>query len=335
MSKKLCKGKRKDGSPCQGQWLDQYDGYCIAHGPPPDQTHQWRSLGGKNSATAARLDKRIPERLKDMLDVLDDGMKQVIDGSLSPARYAAICRGVKLKLDIYRQGDKDMDLIRTEEIQAAAAEYVNARADLDILGAADAIKAKQDQYRGESLVDQGFAEFKETSDSNKPPDIVLNDRGRDRFGYQSLPMTEQFLSEIEDELDEFDHEQSDLPEITGLLGDLQEYVGKTLSAVEREDVAPFDPLTGQAITKLPTTVQTSARLARRNREDRPALEVLKDQRSQIKNLKHMAEELSQDEDYKRKQAELEENRKHNEETAAFLKAHGHKIDDPPPQKGWQ
>ena len=70
MSKTLCKSVRKDGSPCQGRGLKKYDGLCIAHGPAPDQVHEWRSLGGKNSATAARLDKRMPERLKDMIDLL-------------------------------------------------------------------------------------------------------------------------------------------------------------------------------------------------------------------------------------------------------------------------
>ena len=33
MSKTLCKSIRKDGSPCQGNGLKQFDGYCIAHAP--------------------------------------------------------------------------------------------------------------------------------------------------------------------------------------------------------------------------------------------------------------------------------------------------------------
>ena len=76
MSKTLCKGIRKDGSPCQGNALDKYDGFCIAHGPAPDQVHEWRSQGGKNSSTAARLDKRIPERLKNDLDMVEDAMQR-------------------------------------------------------------------------------------------------------------------------------------------------------------------------------------------------------------------------------------------------------------------
>ena len=193
MSKTLCKSVRKDGSPCQGRGLKKYDGLCITHGPAPDQVHQWRSLGGKNSATAARLDKRIPERLKDMIDLLDDGMKRVMDGTLSPARYTALCRGVKLKLDVYRQADQDMDLIRTEETLAAAAKFAGAHGDPDILEAADAITAQQDQYRAESLVAQGFAEFTKPTNPDIPPAVVLNDKGRRRLGYHDLDFTQQLL----------------------------------------------------------------------------------------------------------------------------------------------
>ena len=35
MAKTPCKGIKKDGTPCQGHGLTQYDGYCIAHDPPP------------------------------------------------------------------------------------------------------------------------------------------------------------------------------------------------------------------------------------------------------------------------------------------------------------
>ena len=152
MSRTLCKSIKKNGSPCQGKGLKQFDSYCIAHGPA-DKVRQWRSRGGKNSATAARLDKRIPARLKDMMDMLDDGMKRLLDGTLTPAAYTAICRGAKVRIDLYRLADKEMKAIRTEETQAAAA---------------DAIVAQQDQYRLESLVHQGLAELGESPYPDSP-----------------------------------------------------------------------------------------------------------------------------------------------------------------------
>ena len=40
MAKTPCKRLKKDGSPCQGQGLSQFDGCCIAHGPVADaRTH--------------------------------------------------------------------------------------------------------------------------------------------------------------------------------------------------------------------------------------------------------------------------------------------------------
>ncbi len=33
MAKTPCQSLKKDGSPCQGQGLSQFDSCCIAHGP--------------------------------------------------------------------------------------------------------------------------------------------------------------------------------------------------------------------------------------------------------------------------------------------------------------
>jgi len=311
MSKTLCKGIRKDGSPCQGNGLDQYEGYCIAHGPTADQAHQWRSLGGKNSATAARLDKRIPERLKDMLDILDDGMKQVIDGSLSPARYAAVCRGVKMILDVYRQADQEMDLIRAEEIQAAAAEFLGLNANLEVLEAADEMSDRQDHYRAEALVEQDYAEVKKPFKPGQPSEIFLNDNGRRRFGYHTIDFTQQFLNEIDDELTEYDPHQSDLSETAGLLEDLQEDVENTLASLARDDVAPFDPLTGRSITELPAGVRTRSKLNRLIHDEVKPRERLEKQLTRIKQLMRRAEELARDEDGKKELEEAEEKGKIN------------------------
>ena len=83
MSKTFCKSFKRDGSPCQGQGLEQFDGYCIAHAPA-DQTRQWRSRGGTNSSTAARADKRIPERLQSVIKDLAEGFTRCGKGLSAP-----------------------------------------------------------------------------------------------------------------------------------------------------------------------------------------------------------------------------------------------------------
>ncbi len=321
MSKNLCKSVRKDGSPCQGRGLKKYDGLCIAHGPAPDQVHQWRSLGGKNSATAARLDKRIPERLKDMIDLLDDGMKRLMDGTLSPARYTALCRGVKLKLDVYRQADQDMDLIRTEETLAAAAKFAGVQGDPDILEAADAITAKQDQYRAESLVAQGFAEITKPTNPKIPPEIVLNDKGRRRLGYHDFDFIQQLLDEVDDQLDDFDGQQADLsvlPETTDLLEAMKEDIEETQSRLAGNSAAPFDPLTGQSINKLPARVKANSSRSRFSRCDESPPEVMAEQLSKINEQMRRTEELYEDEDFKPRWAEAEKHKKDWKETMAYI-----------------
>ena len=87
---------------------------AIAHAPA-GKTHAWRSRGGKNSSTAARSDKRIPERLRAAIEALDQGLLDVQEGNLDPAAYSAMCRGAKAIADLYRLADQEMELIRNEK----------------------------------------------------------------------------------------------------------------------------------------------------------------------------------------------------------------------------
>ena len=322
MSKTLCKSFRKDGSPCQGQGLKQFDGYCIAHGPA-DKVRQWRSRGGKNSATAARLDKRMPARLKQAIDLVHDSMIRVVEGTLSPAACNAACRCAKTLVDLHRRADEEMDLIHSEETQAAAAELAGAPAKPDVLEAVDAITAQQDQHRAESLVAQGFAEFTKPSNPKVPPEMVLNDKGRRRFGYHDLDFTQRSLIEVEDQLDEYECDQSDppdIPEITEQLETMKKDVEETQSRLAGDSEAPFDPLTGQAITALPARVKANAGRSLFNRCDEAPQEVMAQQLSKIKQLMRQAEELSEDEDYKRRWAKAEKHEKGWAETMAYIDA---------------
>ena len=150
-----CKGVKKDGTPCRGNGNEQLDGYCIAHGAP-EKTRAWRVLGGENSSTAARADKRIPERFRPVIQAVTNGIAEVREGTLKPAAYAAICRGAKILLELYRAADADMELVRVEEIEAAAAEVNGSHGDLEILDAAAELSAQQERYRLESLAEQGL-----------------------------------------------------------------------------------------------------------------------------------------------------------------------------------
>ncbi len=130
----LCKGVRKDGSPCQAKGHHDLDGYCIAHAPA-DKLHAWRVHGG-SAATATLIDRRVPERFKDIIELLTEGMTAVRSGHLSPSAYNAICNGAKELRDDDKLADEEMEEIRAEEDHAAAAAMAGGHSDLNILNTA-------------------------------------------------------------------------------------------------------------------------------------------------------------------------------------------------------
>ena len=309
MSKMLCKARRKDGSPCKGHALDQYGGYCIAHGPTPEQVHEWRARGGKNSATAVRIEKKMPEHYTVILDLLVEGMKMVMDGTLSPARYDAMCRGAKATLDACSRIEEEMKRVRTAEIKEAAAQHLEVNPDLDVLKAVDLKKAEQDRYRRESLVHQGYAKFISSEEADEPPDVVLNERGRRCFGLQDFQATHGWLEEVEDELAEFDADSTSIPNLAEMTAQMQgwkESVEKRLSGLPHVGKTPFDPLTGQAVTKLPAGVFPSRYHGYVNDYDEDPRDILSEQLNRIEEVKGMIKWTSESALYKRRVEEQED-----------------------------
>ena len=193
MSKTLCKSIKRDGSPCQGQGLEQFDGYCIAHAPA-DQTRAWRARGGQASSTAARADKRIPERQQVVIQALVEGLLAVQEGTLSPAAYSAMCKGAKEVREYYRLADEEMEAIRAEEAQAAAAEIAGAHGDLAILKAADEITAQQNQYRIDSLIDQDLATGDRAQTDDRPAQPSSQTKAESESAAGSSPRTRRRTS---------------------------------------------------------------------------------------------------------------------------------------------
>ena len=309
MAKTLCKATKKDGSPCQGRGLPQYDGFCISHGPSAEETREWRARGGKNSATVVRIEKKMPEHYSVILDLLVEGMKMVMDGTLSPARYDAMCRGAKATLDACSRVEEEMKRFRAGEIEDAAAQHLDVTPDLDVLKAVDRKKAEQDRYRRESLVHQGFAKFISSEEADEPPDVVLNERGRRCFGLQDFQATHGWLEEVEDELAEFDADSTTIPNLAEMTAQMQgwkESVEKRLSGLPHVGKTPLDPLTGQAITKLPAGVFPSRYHGYVNDYDEDPRDILSEQLIRIEAVKGAINWTSESALYKRKVEEQED-----------------------------
>ncbi len=257
-----------------------------------------------------------------MNDVLDDCIAKVIDGSLSPNRFDAVCRGLQMKLDAYRLGDAAMKRVRTEEIEAAA-EHLDVNPNLDVLKAADIKKAEQDRYRRESLVHQGFAQFSVMSKPGEPPKVFLNEKGRRSLGYHNYEDRQFLLERMHNELLDFSADSPKipgLPEMTAELQDFQGDIEETLSGLPHMGETPFDPLTGQAITKLPAGVLMSPCRALGNDYDEDPQEALAEQLSYVKKLQGRVKEKSEGELYKRRVEEQATGQGERAQMEAYLEA---------------
>ena len=306
MAKTLCNSIRRDGSPCQGQGLEQFDGYCIAHAPA-DQTRAWRARGGQASSTAARADKRIPERLQVVINALTEGMTAVREGTLSPAAYSAICRGAKEVREFYSLADKEMEAIRTEETQAAAEEIAGAHGDLAILKAADEITAQQNQYRIDSLIDQDLATCDSPQTDHRPAGYVLTDKGRKRIGCRvSSPFTQEEIDELKDELKSYTYEQYGLSELCLHLAHDLTVMEAALADLTRDPgldpEPPRDPLTGQPLNELPAGVSTGVPSYANSADAVRSPEILQNQIRQVDEIINEVEKIIEDDQYEQKRS---------------------------------
>ncbi|MDE0141140.1 MAG: DUF5763 domain-containing protein [Caldilineaceae bacterium] len=308
VAKTLCKGTRKDGTPCRGVALEQYDGYCLAHGAPPEQAHEWRSAGGKNSATAVRRDKRMPEHLKEPIDHIVDYMRRLAEKDPTPAGLNALSRAAKTLIELRRFANEEMEIIRAEEIRAEAAARLDVQTDLEVLEVADDIRVMRDRFRRESLVEQGFARFMEPFRRDDPPEVILNEKGRLRFGFQYIEDRQAYLKAVDAELTAFLLEESGLPDLptrSEELKILQKDFENRLTGLAHAVEAPYDPMTGQPFTRLPDKVKIIApRDSFCSTHENPQ-QALQEQLIYVKDLRRRVKEIIESEDDKRRQAEQE------------------------------
>ena len=256
MAKILCKSVKSDGTPCQGQGLEQFDGFCIAHAPTL-KTHAWRSRGGKNASNAARADKRIPERLRVAIEALEKGLLKVQQKELEPAAYAAMCRGAKAMADLYRLADLEMEQIRREETQAAAAEITGGHGDLELLAAAAEITAQESRFRIQSLITQRLVQLDQSGSENEPAGYVLTDAGRRRFGLQQgVSYTQDDIDLIQALLERPLVHRDQCIAARKTLSEMRAAIEDAIADLARDPV--LDPITGQPLSQPPAGVKSGA-----------------------------------------------------------------------------
>ena len=304
-TKTFCKSVRKDGAPCQAEAHRDLDGYCFAHGPS-DKLHRVRVNRGSDTI-AQRIDQRVPERLKGMIDLLTEGMTAVREGQLSPAAYNTICSGAKELRTFYKMADEEMKEIRAEEDQAAAAAMAGGHGDLNILNTAS--NEEQNQYSLDSLAQQGLAELEQPSDPDKPAEAVLTAEGRHRFGFRpQSAYTQEDLDSLKNDALQYRFRKEDLPYLITKTADMREEMEAALTELtsdpEQAPEPPRDPFTGQPMEKPPALAKTGVDPAPDEVETDP--EVLADQVRQTGDLIRLLQKLNQHDEYERTQDESQD-----------------------------
>ena len=294
MSATPCKGVKKDGAPCRGNGLEQLDGYCLAHGPT-ELTRGWRVRGGENSSTAARADKRLPERYRDVINTLVQGIDDVKEGSMTPAALTAIARAVDSLIDLNRVADAEMELIRAEENEAAAAAVNGSQGDLAILDTAAEYAAQQERYRIDSLVQQDMVTLQPAPEQpNGQSEVVvqpvLTAAGRRSFGYKPLTGYDQRdFDYVKDVLHNNEHDAYELSETIERIAAMGAALKKARAELELPSAPARDALTGLPLSQPPSGVDMgSLPAAPAEAEDAAAL--LDDQKRQYKEILDLLDE---------------------------------------------
>jgi hypothetical protein len=109
-----CGASRRDGSPCTARALPGRS-RCFAH--DPDLAGKRRAAnaeGGRNKATARRLDKLTPASLRPLLDKYIGAVDAVEAGELEPKQAAAMAALVGVILKFYEVAEVEARLAALE-----------------------------------------------------------------------------------------------------------------------------------------------------------------------------------------------------------------------------
>ena len=198
----------------------------------------------------------------------------------------------------HRMADAEMELVRREEFESAAAEVAGVQGDLAILNAAARISAEHDRYRVESLVAQGLATLDpgKIGDSDQPGGPVLTDAGRRRLGLQRLTSyTQQDIDRLEKLLHRSEIESYLWTAALRALLKIRTAIEEAMQDLAREPDLARDPLTGRTLTELPAGVKAGPVPAPSSGKSESVAKTLERQRDKVERLILIYEERFKDE----------------------------------------
>lgn len=111
-----CTATRRNGTPCQGH--ARGGEYCFAHDPALQEKRRAGSAaGGRNRATAQRIDRLTPAGLRPVLDKLFAALDGLEDGSVDPKVGAAMASVSSAIVRVYETTELAARLKSLEDVQ--------------------------------------------------------------------------------------------------------------------------------------------------------------------------------------------------------------------------
>lgn len=119
-----CKGIKLDGTRC-GAFRNPRTGFCYQHDPNVTDEARAATLkkAGQGNSRVARAQRMLPPRLRAVFDRLDVAMVEVVEGTLSPARAAALAALSSASVRVLQAGEFEEELRRLRETIGEDADY--------------------------------------------------------------------------------------------------------------------------------------------------------------------------------------------------------------------
>lgn len=120
-----CERETKAGNRCRGRALPGCD-YCAMHSP---QSVEGRKLGGERHSTIERAAKRLPPDMRQLVDMLAQGVEDVRDGALKPAQLTAMAAGASAAVKVLELAllSAEIETLRGQVAELATQRAIEAR----------------------------------------------------------------------------------------------------------------------------------------------------------------------------------------------------------------
>jgi hypothetical protein len=123
----LCKGIKKDGSPCTVRALE--DGYCFAHSPSlEDKRKEASKKGGTNSSKVERLNRLVASRFGPVSNTLESVLEELKSNKMDPKTAQAIANVSRVLITVLTLGDLEE---RVRVLEEKREEFLNVAQESD------------------------------------------------------------------------------------------------------------------------------------------------------------------------------------------------------------